>query len=75
MHEQGVGAGEREIPVKDRTRCRTQGGAHVERSTDEYHDRLVEPDPIYFVMGDWCGFNRNQLNEKTRAIRRLCGGM
>jgi hypothetical protein len=27
------------------------------------------------LMGDWCGFNRNQLNEKTGAIRRLCGGM
>jgi hypothetical protein len=45
MHEQGVGAGEREIPVKDRTRGRTQGGAYVERSTEEYHDRLVEADP------------------------------
>jgi hypothetical protein len=34
MHEQGVGAGEREISVEDRTLSRTQGDAYVERSTE-----------------------------------------
>jgi hypothetical protein len=46
MHEQGMGAGEREIPVKDRTLGRTQGGASVERSAEEHQGRLVEFDLV-----------------------------
>jgi hypothetical protein len=42
-----VGAGEREIPVKDRTLGRTQGGASVERPAEEHQGRLIESDPIY----------------------------
>jgi hypothetical protein len=53
MHEQGVGTGEREIPVKDRTLGRTQGGAHVERPAEEHQGRLIESDPIVNDNGKW----------------------
>jgi hypothetical protein len=73
MHEQGVGAGEREIPVKDRTLGRTQGGAYVERSTEEYQGRLVESDPIYCGRGSLqdSGCAQESMEFAARGVKRI----